>query len=236
VIDGLEESAACPECGRAVSDSLPEARTGVAWQHGAGPRGWIRGLLEAAFKPRASFRVMSIADRRASRMHLRATLWLAAALPALVVASGATAARSGGPSHETSAIFVLVLAAASGLGYAVLQGLTAIERRGIRLWGRVHRRRITAEVAWAVCSHASLGWVGAGALVAAGLVLGPEITRWGFVRDVGWLRPYVNIAGYLLPLVGFGIGMIWFEILVYVGAVSCRFANPPRANTPKRDA
>jgi len=100
-------------------------------------------------------------------------------------------------------------------------------------------------VAWAVCwgvitaclrVNASLGWVGAGALVAAGLVLGPEMTRWGFVRDVGWLRPYVNIAGYLLPLVGFGIGMIWFEILVYVGAVSCRFANPPRANTPKRDA
>jgi len=72
-----------------------------------------------------------------------------------------------------------------------------------------------------------------------GLATGTLLVRRGsigFVRDVGWLRPYVNIAGYLLPLVGFGIAMIWFEILVYVGAVSCRFANPPRANTPKRDA
>lgn len=165
-------------------------------------------------------------------MHLRATLWLAAALPGLVIASGATTTRSSGPSHETAAVFVVVIVLASGLGYVLLQGLTAIERQGIRVWGRVHRRRITADVAWAVCSHASVGWVGAGALVAAGLVIGPEITRWGFVRDVGWLRPYINIAGYLLPLVGFGIGMIWFEILVYLGAVSCRFANAPKPNTP----
>ena len=46
----------------------------------------------------------------------------------------------------------------------LLLGLTTLETLGLRTFGRQRGWRVTRNVAWTVCAHASFGWVAGGLL------------------------------------------------------------------------
>ena len=116
----------------------------------------------------------------------------------------------------------------------LLLGLTTLETLGLRTFGRQRGWRVTRNVAWTVCAHASFGWVVGGllAMLSHALSLTPP-GQAGLLKMLGWIDEnfgYFNFAGrglqeWLPRCLGLFLGMLVFETVVYFGIRRCRFAN-----------
>ena len=184
------------------------------------------------------FRAVSI--RAPSRGFLALNLLLSGALivapfTGVFVGDWARGARGQGAAVETLAY--LSAFAVQALGAAgVLFLLTAADVYGIQLLARTRGWRLTSRAAWAVCAHASAGWLLAGALpllfMANYYVVG-TLLRVDFTGQVtsaaGAPRwRWQEVLGIGLPVAGYLIGLLAFELLALKGARVCRFANTPR--------
>lgn len=210
-LDGLELEGPCPECGRERALSDPARRVGSAWQRRVSLGAWLRTGLGVLRRPRAFWDAVRV-DRMSGR-----GLAMVNAGAAATLSVGAIAAVV---RPEWALVLVLWL-----LVFGTVWTLTLVEQWGIRFWGNVHGGRVTPAVAWAVCGHATAGWVLGAALgsvlwIVSGLI---GWDGWGFWRVVigapgtGWA--YV---------VGSAVGLMVFETLTYLGVRRMRFANAPR--------
>ncbi|GMV24979.1 MAG: hypothetical protein AMXMBFR58_10100 [Phycisphaerae bacterium] len=244
---GLEESQGnCPECGTPIADSLPRRRTGSAWQNRGGVLSWPGAVWDThkgtLLRPRERFRTLRI-EPRSGTLLLAVTLPLAGLLlvapwTGTLVGDPARAARGAGPVVQ-AAVYALMVPFQAAIAAGILLVLTAIECRGVMFFARRRGWRLTREAAWQVCSHASAGWI-VGALVPL------------FVMAVLWAAPTgrpslldkllargggIGVGSFsagdaVLASVVVGayvIGLLVFEVLVYVGVRQCRWANPINA-------
>lgn len=53
-LEGLPCGGACPECGRAIAESLPQRRLGSPWQQHPGVAGWLKTVWACSVGPQAS--------------------------------------------------------------------------------------------------------------------------------------------------------------------------------------
>ncbi|MFI4896500.1 MAG: hypothetical protein ACIARR_01600 [Phycisphaerales bacterium JB059] len=60
VIEGLDTGGACPECGKAIAESLPERRVGTAWQAGRSPSSLVRTWARSVRQPRRTLDLIRI--------------------------------------------------------------------------------------------------------------------------------------------------------------------------------
>jgi hypothetical protein len=107
----------------------------------------------------------------------------------------------------------------------VLSVLTSIETRGIRLFGRLRRSRITAAVAHSITAHATAGWIAGSVLAAGGFVLGLALYERAMHENVGAVRGLFMLGPIWIPFGALLLGILCFDVIVYVGVRSCRFAN-----------
>ncbi len=234
-IDGLPEAGTCPECGRSVHSSLPERRIGSAWQREQTAKAAWETWREVSRRPRAAFAAVRIESETSRRLRTgighRCGTW--AALPLLAVATLLYALALASPNAHglvPVALSVLVMGpvvwSTTALTFLALVG---IEQWGVRLIGRRRGWRVTPTVAAAVCYHASPAWlVGARVWCAAWLLV------LGFVALAPPMPGYEVQWILLLPFLGPLIGLVWFEVLVYIGIRQCRYANPPRRAAASR--
>jgi len=217
----------CPECGVAVSLSRPERRDLLE-------RATTRWQLIAAMlsTPRAAMRAAPIGDPRVSafgnamRNAATALVCVAMVVPAFFHAP-VQAEPPAAFALRIAITAVWLLVAIIGL-YLALTVLTAIESIGIRFFGRQRGWRISPDVAWTVCHLASVGWlVGAGVVSFGALLM--HVGMWNIsigLLEVLFLSPYE--MGVVLIFLGAVTGLMYFELLVYLGVRQCRFANPAR--------
>lgn len=205
---GAASDGLCGECGEPVAASTPERRIGSPWQRGGGPVCLVRTATLVASRPRAVWGRLRI-DGRSSL--------------GLLLANTAVAGVLFGVAADS-----LVAMPLFALG---ITALSVIEYFGLRTFGRRNRWRVTPGVAMTVVGHAAVGWVAAALLAAVGLRVGRAI---GGGLPVP--RPLWNLVGQssvdwatALPVGGFLVGMMVFEVLVYTGIRRCRYANPPSA-------
>jgi hypothetical protein len=111
------------------------------------------------------------------------------------------------------------------LAMLMLVVLTKIESAGIRLYGRVHKTRITPTVALALTAHATVGWIVGGVLMAVGFGVGLGLYEIAMHRNVDAFRGLMMLAPIWMPLMGGFVGLLIFETIVYLGGRKCRFAN-----------
>ena len=223
-IAGLGEKVACPECGQAAGLSWPRERPGSVYQarQGVGGR-WFWGNLQVLRSPRRLFRRVRIDTNSCSRLLLSNVL-IASSLVTFGILSASRqwlAASIG--------VYVLV--------FAGVMLLTYIETLGLRFFSKAESRRwrVTKEVAWTVCNHASVGWLIGGLLMLAVLLTDPAgrlcVWEWGNAQARRLTGASFNdryellrIGQVLLPPLA---GIIAFETLVYIGVRRCRYANTP---------
>jgi len=207
-LSGTASDGRCGECGEAVLRSLPAKRTGSAWQNGGGPVCLVRTAGKVLSQPQQVWDGVRI-DGPSSAGLLVASLVLAG----LVFGVGVD-------SLGAMPLFAI------GVG-----ALSMVEYFGLRTFGRRRGWRVTRSVALTVVGHASVGWVVAAGLSAVGLHVGRSLDGGLIVPQMLWSLVGRAILDWavVLPVVGFIIGLMVFEVLVYVGIRRCRYANPPTA-------
>lgn len=229
----------CPECATPLSDSLPQRRTGTAWQRAWRENRWRLPLayakvsLAGLFFPWRQLRTAIISPAGARALLIVNTLLASVALtlrtrdPAAQLLAGvwpagittpALAFGNTWPLLCSLLVFLLWL----GLFFA----LTAIERLGVGFYSRRRGWRVTPDISLLATSHASGAW-----LISAflGLALPPIL---GASRDrlpafIGVAIPGISFAA---GSVGFIVGMLWFEFSTYFGVRACWYANPPESH------
>ncbi len=209
----------CPECGRAVLDSSPARRTGPAWRHQRHPVAWLQTAGALATRPRRFFRTLDLTGGNGA-----ARVFLAINVACCVAGLTAALAWTGD------------LPGALVWGYAMVAGkaivaLTYLEAAGVAFFSKQHGWPITLARAERLACYASVGWFPA--------VLGLWLAWRGTQSDAfaDWaaragLPTAAEPIGWAVVLVGFGVAILGFELLVWVGVRATRFAAIPRLETP----
>lgn len=227
VIEGLDETGPCPECGTPIAHSLPRlARPGSPWQRSPGSRPLLATIWAMYTRPDHTLRTLNIRD--GSRGPGAMVCLIANAVlitPGLmyVVSDYLNNSLRIGWSALGEAIGAAGMILGLGLlAWVLLLFLTFIEEAGIQMYGRVHKRRITNAVAETVCAHACVGWISGAFLL------------WVAV-GVSVLEGWDAFTAGLAALAGLFLGLLHFEALVWMGVRRCRYANrhrTPRAGAP----
>jgi len=240
-LGGLPGTGACPECGLAISESVPERRTGSAWQRRPSLSSWCRTNAGTLRRPRETFRRGIVEQRRSILLLIANCLFTG-----LLVALPWTGTILNDPSRGESgvrggALFVVMLGAWSALAGAVLLTLTLIEHAGVRFFAARRGWRLSIRAAWQVCGHASVGWALAPVAAFVSLVVLTTLARFFGVGPNGVFRLRLGATleigpigwadlTYAVILIGSAAaGLVAFEVLVYIGVRECRFANAPPA-------
>lgn len=230
-VDGLPAEGNCPECGRAIRTSLPEARAGTPWDRGPSVRSWFATGWMVVRRPRRTFESTHISRVRLSSLFLtNAVIAASAAIaPATAISVWGVFGAALGlnlPWHyeNRATEWLLITPLAWFGGVLLILVLTEIERIGLRIIGGRHRWRITRAITVAVCEHASYGWVIAGVLVGvASFPIAVEPRLWRNLLGSGW--QFWVLGGYPAAMLA---GLLIFETLVYIGVRRCKFANRAR--------
>ncbi len=242
VLDGSPVEGACAECGLAIRESLAERRPGSAWQRKPSPWSWMATGWGVVLHPARTFREVRLDP--SLRWRDEALLWdnvVAAAFLGLAVLLAGLSDDGAG-----FVLNMLVAVVFTPVVQLPLLMLTELERIGIGFVGRRRGWRVDRVASGAVCAHASVGWVAATVLGALGyLVSWPvyEVLRklvgpGGFGPGGAMGTVIAELVEYVpaaLPLVGFGVGMVVFESLVWIGVRGCRFANRPMVVVAQRE-
>ncbi len=224
VLEGLDERGSCPECGKAVSESLSMKRVGSPWQRRPGLGSWISTIRMVVGRPVAIWNVVSVEPLRAAYLTM-INIVLACAGPAIAMLVFSLMP----PLHNRDwfgAALVSFLATWA-IGAPVVSGLSLIEYAGIRGLAHVHRWRVGHVAAIAICAHASVAWLGLLALAIVPL----------FAIEPDWMISIVSTREESRTLAAFGLVLllcaIWYSILCGIGYKHMRFANAPRAVQPQ---
>ena len=235
VIEGLPRNNVCPECGRSIESSLPEARIGTIWQRADNP-GWreasqtMRAML---WKPRATFDSALIDDHRS--WDLLAWCAMDASLLSVlpVVSLWVSALLSRSAELMMGAIFFTTFFVVVGwvIQALIILLLCRVERIGMLFIGARHGWRIDRTASRVVCAHAAMGWLTGGVLVSLSFTVLITVLVTTFVMgldDPRWL-PSAFVVAYFGSWL---LGLLHFESLVYLGMRRCRYANrpPPRSD------
>lgn len=217
VIAGLDPGGKCPECGTPIEDSTPAiARPGSPWQLKPSAACVITTMWAMTRRPGTTLRRMRIDGGTRGLgigMCAIASGTLVAPVVVLLLIGRLLDTITGalGPSLLAAAGLMLLT------GFAVLvllMLLTYIEDAGIQMYGRVHGRRITSAVAETVCAHACVGWLTGAVLfwvaLAVAMLVGDEM------------------LGVVLAPIALFLGLLHFEVLVWMGVRRCRYANRER--------
>ncbi len=223
--------------------SLPSARAGSPWQQQPGVRAWVRTVAGTVRRPWRMVREVRVEEERARSLReiniLTAAGFGTVGLAAIYLgyallqwAAGVWAPESRPLVGLPTGIGALLTIALPVLGWGfvavVLLGLTSIEAWGIRLYGRIHKTRLTPAVALVLTAHATAGWVVGGVLIALGFGVGLVLYEIAMHRNVGVFRGPMMLAPIWLPTLGGFLGLLVFESVVYLGMRACRFANRER--------
>ncbi|MCA9305618.1 MAG: hypothetical protein R3B46_09205 [Phycisphaerales bacterium] len=222
---GLTRNDNCPECGKPIAESLPENRTGSAWQRGE-DGAWRETAWSVTRRPvRVWGTVRNIGDRSTQLTLMSCFVAGAAITPFFAVTAMCVGLLRFGfdavlPLRLGTIVGGLLLWIVTTLsGAFVFWVLTSIETAGISHFGKRRGWRTDFVLANVICGHASVMWVYAGALGGIGLGLRAPLT-------LG--LPWLAMGGFLL-------GMLVFETWVYLGFRAMRYANPPGAERHLRD-
>lgn len=232
VIDGLGRAGHCPECGRPISQSLPDRRVGSPAQGSASWRAWRTTLIDSAMRPRKTFELIA-ANLEADRKLRRRTIGIAALLLAapnaimllLVFGPGfGVALGSEGANLRWWAALAGVGLSLWVAGYVAMSLMTAMERFGTGMLARTRAWRVPPPVARAICAHATVGWLVGALLAFAFCCLCGVLTM---IAGGPVLRSFTIFICWWAELGAFAIGLLLFEVLAFQGVRACRFANMP---------
>ncbi len=236
VLEGLDPAGNCPECGKAIAESLPERRVGTAWQRGRpNARDYVDTACLVLLTPRRSLDTISFDPHLSAKGFGRATHIISAAILPLLIVIAVIVPSFQGQSEVPLLWYIAGFGAlALFLFFGVwmtLALLTMVESRGIAFIAARRRFRISPDAAATICTHGTIGWL----IAAVGFTM--SIVAYSFSErfiSMSW-KPIV----VWLPLVPIIAGFLFFEVFAWLGLRRCKFANrvrPATSGEPKSES
>tara|TARA_R110002111_G_scaffold165972_2_gene231870 strand:- start:1679 stop:2446 length:768 start_codon:yes stop_codon:yes gene_type:complete len=221
VIERLDTSGPCPECGKPIKESFPQLRTGTPWQR----KPWVKTLIQTWWMtlryPKKTldclrFDVNNSGGQAFDSIIFSATLSLAfSALLCLIV------------THNLSFTFEFFLSSIvpALILVLILCMLTYIEASGLRIYGKTKKLRITKSSAMAIVNHSCVGWLFLGLSIGFGMMtkaaaFNIEQTSYDFA-----LADKYRLVGNIVMIIGALAGFLYFEFFAYLGLRRCKYAN-----------
>lgn len=246
VIEGLPTEGACPECGKAIVESLPERRVGTPWQQEPSVRSLLstwsmtirrpRQTLDRARADREWSLWLGLCGSGTGASLLALGLWFPHALAGMD--EDGLAAGAG----QTLVWFMLLIVTAAA-AWMLLIALIKVETVGLGVIARSRGFRVGPDVRRAITSHGSVGWVIAGsgfflfavlARVTVALLTPPDVIEnfengSQIIRTSGpsapdWLIMAIWVFTWTPVLAGF----LFFETFAYLGLRRLKYANRQR--------
>ena len=214
VIEGLDQSGNCPECGKPIVESLPERRVGTPWQQEPGVGSLVRTWWMTLRHPLRTLDVMRVGHE--SEGLLLFNIVTATAYFSLGSVITLVALSTQTQFLQPIAFFLF----ATVITLPVLFMLTVIEMQGLRVIARQRNFRIDHTLARGICSHACLGWIICSILGSTSLM---------FVSAAKTtINPRLDLTWWLLAMLTFVPGFLFFETFAWLGLRRCKFANRVR--------
>lgn len=227
VIEGLDPSGNCPECGKPIVESLPERRVGTPWQQSPGVGSLVRTWWMTLRHPMRTLDVMRVDP--VSDWLLMTTIMIAVtffALGSCITNAVLSTQNSFREDRVLTSLAYFFFAIMTSL--PALYVLTIIEQQGLRVIARQRKFRIDTLLSRSICAHSGIGWMisslmGSTTLVAVALTN----TNNNSFLDYNW---------WLLALLAFVPGFLFFETFAYLGLRRLKFANRVRPSAASEGA
>ncbi|MFG0245754.1 MAG: hypothetical protein ACF8MF_06870 [Phycisphaerales bacterium JB052] len=229
VLDDLDPSGECPECGIPIASVQPRLRPGSPWQRQRGLGSMILTWWGLITHPRKCWEQMQV--HTASGLSLMGWgLMLGLALPALGIFAAVVIGtiESSDPSAIIAGMFFILIVGGGYLIAALLYAALAVAR--MKFWARHRSYRIDSRIAWTIIGHASFGLVLAPMLVFVAVlmiltVVVSEMLASRFAGDATGVQLTLFVTSYILILASIPTGLIVFEILSSLGMRRLRYRN-----------
>lgn len=178
VIEGLDQSGNCPECGKPIVESLPERRVGTPWQQSPGVKSLLATWWMTLRHPLRTLDVMRVGSRPNTRWLTRWAIAAAAGFGAMgfVVSSLLHASDPVGVEIHPF-VMILTIPVWMILPFELLALLTWVETRGLVIIARTRGFRIDTHLARTITAHGTVGWLIAGILFAVLFNISPVYVR-----------------------------------------------------------
>jgi predicted RNA-binding Zn-ribbon protein involved in translation (DUF1610 family) len=231
IIEDLDHSLPCPECGKPINESLPERRVGTPWQQKPGLKSLLQTWWVTIRHPKETLDIMqfdTISGIGQSFLPQCTIVIIGLVIGAL------TQLLFGAPRHDDGMIYIS--AGTFVVLIVVIQILTLIEALGLIFIARRRKIRINEEIARAIVNHGSIGWC----ISLASLVLiwlqHIFTSTLDLIPEDGVYDPLSMFFGFLImALAAMTLaGFLFFETFAYLGLRRCKYANRSRpTQTPQ---
>lgn len=260
VIEGLDPSGNCPECGKPIAESLPERRVGTPWQQSPGVGSLVRTWWMTLRHPVRTLDVMRVD----SVSHPRKLGWGTVFVASLILAFGYThpaiyqltpidITHGDYPNGYPRWNVLLLVPIFTAFPLVVFPILTWIETRGLKLIAITRGFRIDIYAARNITGHGTTGWLLLACWYAAAHFVGSLIIQLntdlpdsqsvqkGEVDPVmvyvylfdSFAPSWMYAANFYISITGVLFGFLFFETFAYLGLRRLKFANrvrPPAAS------
>lgn len=234
VIEGLDSSGNCPECGKRIVESLPERRVGTPWQQSPGVGSLVRTWWMTLRHPVRTLDVIQMRPILLSQMLIKPLLLIAL----LFVTIGSMQILFIGEVFYLAFIVFPAYMGISSILILILLGLTHIESLGLRTISRQREFRITKDVSHQIVASGSVGW--AIALTGIGLFwnsfLISSVMGKATSPELQSAAHAVFITGMITSSLMVVFGFLFFETFAYLGLRRLKFANRVRPSDASEDA
>lgn len=257
-LEQIRGERACPECGKPVSESLPERRRGTAWQR---RRAFWQASHQSITRPRRTLDELDpsgfVNDNRLWRLHHGLASLLGAIATTGAFAAGslmmpldavlmAPAKSDAWDESQKSESFIFAYedfvfgALIASLTFLVVRFaismLSVIEMNGLRLIAKTRGWRVDKDLAHAIVAHGAVGWwVGMiGPAIFYPLAVLAHQNAWyfdGLPRPFWYQWAVYGLVGTVWALAGF----MAFELFAYIGVRRCRYANRVRPDNEQEN-
>ncbi len=220
IIEDLDEALPCPECGKPITESLPQLRAGTPWQQKRNFKTFLQTWWLTIRKPKSTLDSMSFNESEYNEL----AAYICIATHLVPFSTTLALLLIDGSFNRKASILLCVFSFVPV--WLTLMALTAIESYGLRFFGNRRGFRISRLIANNIVSHGAAGWLflGFGSTIGVLVMLIPDIIDSVFIPD----RIDFNAIGWWIILTSSLAGFLFFETFAYLGLRRCKYANRPR--------
>ncbi|MFK7760019.1 MAG: hypothetical protein AB8C13_08735 [Phycisphaerales bacterium] len=227
IIEDLDQSLPCPECGKPITESLPERRVATPWQQKRKFKSFMHTWWMTIRRPKSTLDTMSFNESEYNDLAAYACI----ATHLVPISTTLALLLIDGSFSRIASILLCVFSFVPV--WLTLMALTATESFGLRFIGNRRGFRIDKIISNNIVAHGAAGWllIGLGSTLGALLILLPDIIDSNFIP----VRIDFNVIGWWIILFSFLAGFLFFETFAYLGLRRCKYANRSRPNpAPER--